>query len=104
MGLDGCNGAIGWYVDEVEVYECVVYNITTLEGTVIDDQAGWPLYASINVQPEGAASETIYTDPFTGYYSKTVSANVTHTLTVDSLYPGYTSQVRNTVPSGAQQN
>jgi Zn-dependent metalloprotease len=22
MGLDGCNGVIGWYVDEVEVYAC----------------------------------------------------------------------------------
>jgi hypothetical protein len=23
MGLDGCNGVIGWYVDDVHVYECL---------------------------------------------------------------------------------
>ena len=24
MGLDGCNGLVGWYVDDVHVFECVV--------------------------------------------------------------------------------
>ena len=100
MGLDGCNGALGWYVDDVDVYQCVISDFTTLEGTVTDDLAGWPLYATVDVTPQGGLTETVYTDPVTGYYSKTIVTGMPHRLTVNGVYPSYTSQTRDTLPLG----
>ncbi len=49
---------------------------------------GYPLYSSIEVTTPGF-SETIYTDPFTGYYEIELVEDTPHTFTTDPIPGGY---------------
>ncbi|MFQ5577576.1 MAG: hypothetical protein ACE5G8_11395, partial [Anaerolineae bacterium] len=98
MGLDGCNGVVGWYVDQVDLYYCQIDNPTTIRGAVSDAVTGWPLYSRVNVTPFGGATEAHFADPVTGQYSVTVAANVTHTLLISSVIGGYNTASRSVVP------
>ncbi len=89
MCLDGCNGVLGWYVDQVSVYECAATASATVDGTVTDALTDWPLYAKVTVIPDDGASQVYYTDPSSGYYSVTVGLGVTHTINIDAVVPGY---------------
>jgi len=37
MGTDGCNGRIGWYVDNIAVYNCAAETLSTLTSNLQDD-------------------------------------------------------------------
>lgn len=67
-----------------------------LSGTVTDANTGWGLFASVEVIPDGYPAETIWTDPWTGAYSVTLTGNYTHTLNVAAWdgIPGYEPQSR----------
>ncbi len=64
-----------------------------VSGTVSDAVTGWPLYARVQVQGSPfsppAPGNLVWTDPATGFYSLTLAANTTYTLTVDSWATGY---------------
>ncbi|HNT78490.1 MAG TPA: hypothetical protein PKH77_26050, partial [Anaerolineae bacterium] len=67
-----------------------------LTGTVTDANTGWALYASLEIEPDGYPPFTVWTDPWTGVYSVTLTGNSTHTLTVAPWegVPGYVGQSR----------
>jgi hypothetical protein len=78
-----------------------------VSGTVNDANAGWPLYAQIKLQgipldPLPPHNE-IWTTPTTGYYSVTLSADVTHTLETYAWVPGYQSTRIELAPITADQ-
>ena len=64
----------------------------TLTGTVTDGSGqGWPLYARVSV--EGQDSVATFTDPETGAFSLDLPEG-THTVRVESRYPGYLAETR----------
>lgn len=68
----------------------------TLNGHISDANTGWPLYASVEIVPEGFPAQTVWTDPWTGAYTVTLMGDYPHTLYVatwDGL-PGYLPQSR----------
>ncbi|MBN2003799.1 MAG: S8 family serine peptidase [Anaerolineae bacterium] len=68
-----------------------------LTGTVTDASTGWPIYASIHIEPDGSYPEnTVWSNPWTGVYSATLMGNHAHTLDVApwSAIPGYEGQNR----------
>ncbi|MEL7592041.1 MAG: S8 family serine peptidase [Anaerolineaceae bacterium] len=60
---------------------------------------GYPLYASIHITA-GGFDETIFTDPFTGYYEIELVADTVHTFTTTVLVPGYGELGEDITPSG----
>ncbi len=70
----------------------------TISGTVTDSAAGWPLYARIDVTPEGAwpgfPGEPIWTDPYTGRYRLALAEGITYTLQVNAFRGGYLADAR----------
>ncbi|MEE8390655.1 MAG: carboxypeptidase regulatory-like domain-containing protein, partial [Anaerolineae bacterium] len=68
-------------------------------GVVSDTLTGWPLYASIDIAPQGLPGTTIWNDPVSGYYSVTLpAAGITHTLTANPWVPGYNPEIRQIAP------
>jgi hypothetical protein len=61
---------------------------------------GYPLYAAIHITA-GSFDETIFSDPFTGYYEIELVADTEHTFTTTPLAPGYEELVEAVTPSGA---
>ncbi|HNT78295.1 MAG TPA: M4 family metallopeptidase, partial [Anaerolineae bacterium] len=43
IGIDGCNGSTGWYVDTVQVYQCVAAPVGELNGTVTNASTSAPI-------------------------------------------------------------
>ena len=60
---------------------------------------GYPLYAAIHITA-GGFNETIFSDPFTGYYEIELVADTEHTITTTALAPGYEELVEAVTPSG----
>jgi subtilisin family serine protease len=69
-------------------------DMSRVSGYVYDDgveglgEHGYPLYSSIQVSTPGF-SQTIYTDPFTGYYEIELVEATEHTFTTDPIPGGY---------------
>ncbi len=61
---------------------------------------GYPLYAAIHITA-GSFDETIFSDPFNGYYEIELVADTEHTITTTALAPGYEELVEAVTPSGA---
>ena len=61
---------------------------------------GYPLYAAIHVTT-GSFDQTIYSDPFTGYYEIELVSDTEHSFTTTPLAPGYEEKVEAVTPSGA---
>lgn len=61
---------------------------------------GYPLYSSIKVTTPGF-EETIYTDPFTGYYEIEVVEETEHTFTTIPVPGGYDPLVESVTATGA---
>jgi len=64
---------------------------------------GYPLYSSIHVSTPGF-SQTIYTDPFTGYYEIELVEDTEHTFTTDPIPGGYEPLVESVTATGAVYN
>ena len=60
---------------------------------------GYPLYASIHITA-GSFDETIFTDPFTGYYEIELVADTEHTFTTTALVSGYGEFGEAVTPTG----
>ncbi|MGE5234998.1 MAG: carboxypeptidase regulatory-like domain-containing protein, partial [Acidobacteriota bacterium] len=75
-----------------------------VDGYVTDFGHGWPLYASIAITAPPSFSTTIYTDPFTGYYSIQLDNGYNYTFTVNAVTPGYVGQVRPVSVTGIDQS
>ncbi|HPR35155.1 MAG TPA: S8 family serine peptidase [Anaerolineaceae bacterium] len=60
---------------------------------------GYPLYSSIHVSTPGF-DETIYTDPFTGYYEIELVEATEHTFTTDPIPGGYDPLVEAVTATG----
>ena len=78
-------------IDE-DMIELLDFDLTTasvilLEGVVSDAQAGWALYARIDVA--GDPNGPYWTDPESGAFSIVVPTDTVIPLTVTSLVPGY---------------
>jgi len=76
-----------------------------VSGTATDAEAGWPLYAKINVATQDFASllqHDVWTAPATGFYSLTLPAGV-YTLYVQSWITGYISTHTQISPLMADQ-
>jgi hypothetical protein len=61
---------------------------------------GYPLYSSIHVSTPGF-DQTIYTDPFTGYYEIELVEATEHTFTTDPVPGGYEPLVEAVTATGA---
>lgn len=48
MGLDGCNGLDGWYVDDVNVYSCELNQAPDCSGAVASKPTLWPANHKFN--------------------------------------------------------
>ncbi len=68
----------------------------TLRGAVTDANTGWPLYAEVEIIPQGYAPFKVWSDPWSGIYSATVMGNHAHTLNVTPWHgiAGYQAQSR----------
>ncbi len=93
MGMDGCGGVIGWYVDDVELYHCVLGAHGTLHGVISDDSAGPIVGAQIEATLEptqtlfstSSGAGGAYSMPLlTGVYTVTASA---FGYTPETVYP-----------------
>jgi hypothetical protein len=74
-----------------------------LNGTVRDGSGGgWPLYARVTVSAPEFGSQTLFTDPVTGYYGITLVTGVTYTLATEAVLPGYLPDVRSLLLSSAR--
>ena len=62
---------------------------------------GYPLYSSIQVSTPGF-SETIYTDPFTGYYEIEIVEDTLHIFTTDPIPGGYDPVVEEISAEGTE--
>ncbi len=71
--------------------------ISTISGVVTDADAGWPVYARIDIA--GYPGDPIFTDPLTGAYSVDL-IDASYTFTVSAMSGGYTDTVAPTVVSG----
>jgi subtilisin family serine protease len=71
--------------------------ISTISGVVTDADAGWPVYARINIA--GYPGDPIFTDPLTGAYSVDL-IDASYTFTVSAMSGGYTDTVAPIVVSG----
>jgi len=67
---------------------------TVVSGRVTDALTGWPLYASLQIVGYAGGEKPIWSDPVTGYYSVTLSAEVTHTFHVAAWGGGYVATER----------
>ena len=74
-----------------------------VDGYVTDGGHGWPLYAQIVITASGAPTQTVYTDPFNGYYSVTLVNGYDYTFAVNAVTPGYTPQTRPVSVTGVDQ-
>lgn len=71
----------------------------TVSGYVYDDSGhGYPLYASLNITAPGL-DETIYTNPFTGYYEIELAHNTPHTFVVNAVPTGYLGETVTVTPT-----
>jgi len=61
---------------------------------------GYPLYSAIHITATGF-DETIYTDPFTGYYEVELMEATAHTFTTTPVPGGYDPLVESVTPTGA---
>lgn len=75
-------------------FEIPQLGMSVVSGYVFDGgveglgEHGYPLYSSIHVSTPGF-DETIYTDPFTGYYEIELVEDTPHTFTTDPIPGGY---------------
>jgi len=80
---------------------------TTVSGYVYDGGVeglgshGYPLYSSIHVSTPGF-DETIYADPFTGYYEIELIEDTPHTFTTDPIPGGYDPLVEVVTATGTE--
>ncbi|MCP4537560.1 MAG: hypothetical protein GY832_10470 [Chloroflexi bacterium] len=88
MGIDGCGGVVGWYVDEVEIYHCEAQPSGTLQGTVINSSTSNPVVGAL-VEAEMNPVFTTTTG-IDGSYSMPVIVG-TYTVTVSTF--AYTTTV-----------
>ncbi|UCC31912.1 MAG: hypothetical protein JSU86_06465, partial [Phycisphaerales bacterium] len=94
MGLDGCNGMVGWYVDEVQVFDCEsVSNVYVDDGaTGANDGTSWDdAYTSLQ-DALGAAGSGDQIWVATGTYKPTAGADRTATfqlITGVEIYGGF---------------
>ncbi len=93
LGIDGCYGTIGWYVDAVRMYQCLPAPLGTLGGAVTDDVTGLPI-ANATVQAASAERAFTATSAINGAYSMTVVADA-YTTTASAY--GYVKGVVNGV-------
>ena len=64
---------------------------------------GYPLYSAIKITAPGF-NQTIYTDPFTGYYEIELAAGTAHNFTVEPIPNGYDAHIESVTPSGTSYN
>jgi hypothetical protein len=70
-----------------------------VDGFVYDSFAArWPLYARIDITAEGAPSQSLYTDPLTGYYTVELLSGGQYQFKVVPLVPGYVELTQPVVP------
>ena len=91
--------AFGYYPASAYAVEIITDTVTTqdftlepaptavISGIVTDEEAGWPLYASIEIA--GYPYGTIWTDPVSGYYAVTLPQGSPFQFTVSAWVPGY---------------
>ncbi|NOZ77603.1 MAG: DUF4394 domain-containing protein [Acidobacteria bacterium] len=60
-----------------------------VDGYVTGADRGWPLYAKVEVKMGATTVATVFTSPFTGYYSLELPAGTTYTFTATSMISGY---------------
>ncbi|MHB1356825.1 MAG: carboxypeptidase regulatory-like domain-containing protein, partial [Anaerolineae bacterium] len=61
----------------------------TVSGYVKDAETGWPLYAKLVI--DGYPSKSVWTDPVTGYYAVSLSAQRFYRFQATAFIPGYAS-------------
>jgi len=83
LGIDGCGGTVGWYVDEVQLYRCFPAPRGVLTGAVTDADNGQPI-AYATVRAVSADRTFTVTAGANGVYSLTVIANV-YTVTASAF-------------------
>jgi len=88
LGVDGCGGRVGWYVDDVQLYQCNPKPLGTLGG-VIENAGGAPL-AGVSVTATASTHVFTAASDANGAYSMTVLAD-TYAMTA-SLF-GYADRV-----------
>jgi hypothetical protein len=87
------------------IFPLTPLGMTTVSGYVSDGGVeglglhGYPLYASIRITATGF-DQTIYTDPFTGYYEIALVEETEHTFTVNAVPTGYDTLVEAVTPTG----
>jgi Subtilase family/PKD domain/Carboxypeptidase regulatory-like domain/Repeat of unknown function (DUF6923)/Kelch motif len=67
-----------------------------VEGTVTDDETGWPLYAKISI--DGYPGDPIWTNPVDGSYSITLPEGILYTFHVQAFVTGYVEESRDIGP------
>ena len=78
-----------------------------LDGFVVGQAHGWPLYAQVVVKLGGTPVASTFTNPFNGYYSfASLPAPMNYDLEVTSQIPGYLPGTRSIAlsPTGQSEN
>jgi hypothetical protein len=74
----------------------------TVSGTVSDGSGeGWPLYAKLVITASGAPTFTLYTDPLTGVYTKSLVAGTSYNISVSAAGYNTATATISLVPFGA---
>ncbi len=86
-GASGVSVADG--TSTVENFAITSFGPIDVNGIVKDGSGGgWPLYAKVVISSTGG-TDTLYTDPVTGYYATTLIQGVSYTFVVTAVSGGY---------------
>jgi len=74
--------------------------LATIDGYATDAGHGWPLYARIDISWGFQPVQTLFTNPFNGYYITQLPDGLEYNFEVSVVYPGYDPMLRTVMLTG----
>ncbi|MGH9889517.1 MAG: Calx-beta domain-containing protein, partial [bacterium] len=100
LGTDGCGGALGWFVDDINVYQCSGPALSINDVTVTEGNAG-TTSATFTVTLSETSEQTVQVNAYTADGTATAPADYTALPgTLLTFVPGSTSQTVTVLVNG----
>jgi len=86
----------------IQDFDLEVLPTAHVVGFVTDADAGWPLYAKVDITAAGGFSTTVYTNPATGEYFVNLADGVEHDFHVTAMSGTYGDEFRTVIPPSSE--